>query len=204
MARRTHRQRRITGTPWYTAPEPAPEALTTWYRPGELTGVLPGYAPSDPAELAAALDQAYPPETDRLAAEVRAVATLAGVQATAGTAARIGAIGHLSVWHHTLLPVREAIPLVLANVPGLTYHGQTTVAGWAGIAVSVPARQNTARYVLLLDAATGQVRASEEVLTDPVIGTNLAVRVPYSLSRTLQAPQDRTDQPGSVHRVTYA
>ena len=195
---------RITGTPWYSEPEPAPKAVTTWYRPGELTGLLPGFAPSDPAALAAALDQAYPPDTDRLANQARAVAALARVRETAGTAARVEAIGQLAAWHHTPLSVRRAALLVVADVPGLTYHGRTTLAGLTGIAVSVPARQNTTRYVLLLDAATGQVRATEDVLTDPVIGANLAVQVPYSLSRTLLAPQDRTNRAVPARRLTHA
>ncbi|WP_125809622.1 hypothetical protein [Actinoplanes sp. ATCC 53533] len=185
---------RITGTPWYSNPGPAPEMVTTWYRPGDLPGLLPGYAPSDPAVLAAALDEAYPPDTDRLAAKVRAVTARAGIRATAGAASRVEAIGALTAWHHTPLPVRRAILRVLADVPGLTYHPRVTLAGWTGIAVSVPARQNTVRHVLLLDAATGQVRGAEYVLTDPTIGRNLAVEVPYSIARTVMAPQARTNQ----------
>ncbi|RSM64025.1 hypothetical protein DMB66_21165 [Actinoplanes sp. ATCC 53533] len=189
----------ITGVGWYSDPEPAPAPSTAWYGPGELPGVLPGRVPADPTRLAAALDQAYPPDGDELAARVRAVLARTGYQQAAdGTASRVDAIGALAAWHQTPRPARRAILQVLADVPGLTYHGRINLAGQAGIAVSVAARQHTTRYVLLLDEATGQVHAAEYVLTDPVIGRNLAVQVPYSMSRIVMTPQARTAKPGTT------
>jgi hypothetical protein len=185
----------ITGTGWYSDPDPAPAPSTTWYGPGELAGVIPGRVPADPARLAAALDQAYPPDTDQQTLRVRAALAGAGIRQTAGTASRVDAVGALAAWHQTPGPARRAILLVLADVPGLTYHGRVRVAGFTGIAVSVAARNNTNRYVLLLDETTGQIRAAENVLTDPVIGRNLGVQVPYSLSLTVMITQARTGKP---------
>jgi hypothetical protein len=189
---------KITGVGWYSDPEPAPAPSTTWYGPGELPGVIPGRVPEDPARLAAALDQAYPPDGDGLAARVRGVLARGGYRQADGTASRVDAIGALAAWHQTPRPARRAILQVLADVPGLTYHGRINLAGRTGIAVSVAARQHTGRYVLLLDESTGQVHAAEYVLTDPVIGSNLAVQVPYSISRTVMTPQARTAKPGTT------
>jgi hypothetical protein len=189
---------KVTGTGWYSDPDPVPAPFTTWYGPGELPGVVPGRVPADPARLAAELDQAYPPDTDQQATLVKAALALAGDQRADGTASRVDAVGALAAWHQTSRPARRAILLVLADVPDLAYHGRVSVAGWTGIAVSVAARNNTNRYVLLLDEATGQVRAAENVLTDPVIGRNLGVQVPYSLSRTVMTAQARTDSPTAI------
>lgn len=186
---------KVTGTGWYSDTNPAPAPFTTWYGPGELPGVVPGRVPTDPARLAAELDLAYPPDTDQQATRVSAALARAGYQQADGTASRVDAVGALAAWHQTSRPARRAILLVLADVPDVIYHGRVSVAGWTGIAVSVAARNNTNRYVLLLDEATGQVRAAENVLTDPVIGRNLGVQVPYSLSRTVMAAQARTDEP---------
>jgi hypothetical protein len=187
---------KVTGTGWYSDPAPVPAPGTTWYGPGELPGVIPGRVPADPARLAAALDQAYPPDTDELAARAHAVLARAGSRRADGTASRVDAVGALAAWHQTPRAARRAILQVLADVPGLTYHGRTRLAGRTTVAVSITARQDTTRYVLLLDEATGQVRAAEQVLTDPAIGRNLGVQVPYSISRVVMTSQARTDTPG--------
>lgn len=200
---------RITGTPWYADPDQPAPLVTTWYRAGELTGVLPGRVPTNPGRLGPALDEAVPPDTDALVAGTLTPGTIAfadrldaylaqaGFGAEAGTASRVDAVGRLIGWHHTNKAARQAILTVLADVPELRSHGRVTVDGVAGIAVSIPNRQHTSRLVLIIDAHSGQVRASEEVLTDPVIGRNLAVRVPFPFSSTRTAPQARVATPAS-------
>ena len=185
---------RITGTPWHPAADVAPEPVATWYRPGELPGVLPGRVPTDPARLAAALDAAYPPDTLTARAHRHARALPVGIRRTpAGTAHRVEAVADLVTWHDTPPAARRAILLVLAAVPGLLSHGTVTVDGRTGIAVSIA--DATITQVLIIDAASGEIVATEHVLTDPLIGRNLAVTVPYSLSRDVITGRGRTNHP---------
>jgi hypothetical protein len=193
---------RITGTPWHPDPAHPPATDTTWYGRGELRGTIPGRVPADPVRLAALLDQAYPPDTEAHAHRTRNLAQRAGAPPAAGTARRVLAVGDLVAWHHTNRPARQAVLTVLAGVADLHYRGRVTLAGRTGIAVSVADGAST--HVLLIDAATGQIRVVEEVLTDPVIGRNLGVQVPYSLARTVMGPQGRSPGTGGGEPHTRA
>lgn len=161
----------INAVAWHPLTDPAPPARTDRYRPGDLPGTIPGHVPTDPVALSAALDAVYPGEPAR----------------------RVQAIGDLAGHHDTPLAARRAILRVLADVPGLVLNGPVTVGHRTGIAVSVI--DGTDRYVLVLDQRSGEIRASEDVLIDPVIGRNLAVHTPYSQTRTIITDRGRSTSP---------
>ena len=157
--------------PRHPVGEPAPAPRTSRYGPGELPGVINGRIPTDPVTLTAALQALHPDEPAR----------------------RVAAIGELATRHDTPLPARRAILRVLADVPGLVLHGRAVLEGRPRLAVSVST--GTDRHVLIIDPASGEIRAAEDVLLDPVIGRNLAVRTPYSLSRVVITDRGRTNRP---------
>lgn len=178
----------VTGTPRHPVGTPAPPVRTLTYGPGELPGVLPGRAPTDPELLAAALNAA-------LNAAVSLADTGAGltpvmpcecVPAPVPVPASVNlvrGIMDLARWHDTPLRVRQAILIILSDVPGLQLHGAATVAGHTGLLLSLAA--STHRYVLLVDALTGVIHATQDVLTDPTLGRNLAVHLPFAVNTVL-------------------
>jgi hypothetical protein len=162
---------RVTGVPWHPASSSAPAMVTTWYRQGEFPGILPGRAPADPAQLAAEVQQR-----------------------AADPAGQVHEIGDIAQYHDTPLGVRQAILRVLADIPGVHWRGPLTVAGHRTVVVSIAGETGT--QVLAVDATTGEIIAAEQVLTDPVVGRNLGVTVPYSLSRTMIIDRGRSPYPG--------
>jgi hypothetical protein len=166
---------RVTGTPWHPASDPAPATVTTWYRPGEFPGILPGPVPADPAQLAAEVQQQ-----------------------AADPAGQVHEVGQIAQYHDTPLAVRQAILRVLADIPGMQWRGPLTLSGRRAIAVSIAGETGT--QVLAVDAITGEIIAAEQALTDPVVGRNLGVTVPYSLSRTFITDRGRSPRPGPSPR----
>lgn len=173
----------VTGTPMHTVGTPAPPVRTLTYGPGELPGILPGRAPADPQQLAAALSAAVSlAAVARLAPAMPCGCVPPPVQAAASVDLVRGIID-LARWHDTPLRVRQAILIILSDVPGLRVYGPLTTAGRTGLLLSVAA--STHRYVLLVDALTGVIHATQDVLTDPTLGQNLAVHIPYALNTVL-------------------
>jgi hypothetical protein len=186
----------ITATPWHHDPADPPPAVTSSYPPGELSGVVDGPVPTDPAALAAALDAAYPqpgPVTVRADAVTAAARSHGAGRSNPG---RVRGIAALNEWHYTNLAARRAALTVLANVDGVTYRGQVT--GYPGVAVSVDV--GDWRDVLVVDPQTGGLIVAEQVLLRG--GGPLGVATPYSMARTRFVDQGRSSVAGVMPAAT--